>query len=285
MRGVAEFVMRGRWQALLVICISAGTVLFFWVGAAALALVTLRRGLTEGLILLMWSLLPASAVFYYSNEFAPLAALLGSFVTAAALRHTSSWQVALLFATACGLLTGIVLLVFAGDYIAAIEAVIADFIVQWQAQLAQQGQNLTLSMPDAAFIVGVFSLMNALTVVVCVVLGRSWQAGLFNPGGFREEFHRIRLTPAVALSLVLIGMACLMVGGSWLPWAFLATVPCLIAGISLMHGLVGIKGLKGYWLVSFYVLLLLVNPMKELVILAALLDSRSDFRQRLSSSV
>ena len=40
MRGLAEFVMRGRTQALLVVCISAGTVLLFWIGAAALALVT-----------------------------------------------------------------------------------------------------------------------------------------------------------------------------------------------------------------------------------------------------
>ena len=39
MRVLAEYVMRGRTQAMLVTVISAGTVLFYWLGAAVLALV------------------------------------------------------------------------------------------------------------------------------------------------------------------------------------------------------------------------------------------------------
>jgi hypothetical protein len=280
MRGLAEFIMRGRTQALVVSCLSAGTVFFFWLGAAAVALVTLRKGVAEGLQILAWALLPAAAVLYYGMEFAPLAALVGSFACAAVLRQTVSWPATLLSASLCGLATGLVLLFFAGDYIAMIKQLVDDIFAQWQTQLAAEGDTLPMVAPTAEFIVGVFGLVNALTVVLCVVLARYWQALLYNPGGFGEEFQRVRLPPVMALPLLLVALACVIQGGAWLPWAYLVAVPCLVAGISLVHGLAGIKHWKGYRLVLFYSLLLLINPVKELVILAGVIDSWVDFRQR-----
>ena len=44
MRGLAEFTMRGRWQALGIAVLGAGSLLFGWISAAAIALVTLRKG-------------------------------------------------------------------------------------------------------------------------------------------------------------------------------------------------------------------------------------------------
>ena len=285
MRGLAEFIMRGRTQALLVTCLSAGTVLFFWVGAAAVALVTLRKGIYEGLVLLLWALLPAVAVLFYLREFAPLAALAGSYVTAVALRRTVSWPVTLLTAVACGAATGFIMLGFAGDYIAEIKAMVDEFILQYQAQLAsqEQGQMIEIVVPSASFIIGIFALVNGFTVVLCVILGRYWQAELYNPGGFGEEFRQLRLAPTMALPLLLLSVVCLFLGGSFLPWAYLATLPCLIAGIGLVHGLAGIKQLKRSWLVLFYLLLVFINPMKELVVLAAVADSWVDFRRRLAA--
>ncbi len=62
MKGLAEFVMRGRLQALLVIVAGAGSLLFCWISAAALALVTLRKGAGAGAWLFMWALLPAGTL-------------------------------------------------------------------------------------------------------------------------------------------------------------------------------------------------------------------------------
>ncbi len=280
MQRLAEFIMRGRTQALIVSCLTAGTVLFFWVGAAAVALVTLRRGVSEGLQILVWAILPAAAVLYVAKEFAPLAALLGSFACAAVLRQTVSWPATLLGASLCGLITGGVLLLFAGDYIAMIKQVVDDIFAQWQAQMAEQGTSLPIGPPTAEFIAGVFALINACTVVVCVLLARYWQAQLYNPGGFRQEFHRIRLPVSLALPLALISVACLLQGAGWIVWAYLAALPLLVAGISLVHGMVAIKQWKTRWLVVFYSLLVLINPVKELVILAGMIDSWANFRQR-----
>lgn len=283
MRGIAEFTMRGRLQALLVIGLSIFSVFFFWVGAAALALVVLRRGISEGSWLLLWALLPALLVLQQFNEFAPLAALLGAFAAAAVLRSTVSWPPALVVATAAGAMTGGALMLFAGAYLAEVEALMADFIGQLQGQMATEGQALELPVPDALFIAGSIALVNALTVVVSLILGRYWQALLYNPGGFREEFHQVRLPLALSATLIGIALAGVALGGGWLPWGFLATVPCLIAGISLVHGMVGLKQWKGHWLVLFYLLLVLVNPVKEMVIVAALVDSAMNLRQRIAA--
>ena len=43
MRGVAEYVMRGRREATLVVGVALAVPLMFWLGAAAMALVILRR--------------------------------------------------------------------------------------------------------------------------------------------------------------------------------------------------------------------------------------------------
>ena len=54
--------MRGRPQALLVAVLGSASLLFSWVSAAAIALVTLRRGAAEGAFVLLWALLPAAVI-------------------------------------------------------------------------------------------------------------------------------------------------------------------------------------------------------------------------------
>ena len=59
MRALAEFIMRGRMQATLVVAGCATLPLLYWLGAAAGSLVLLRRGLTDALGVLSLGLLPA----------------------------------------------------------------------------------------------------------------------------------------------------------------------------------------------------------------------------------
>ena len=48
LKGLAQVVMRGRFQALLVTVAGAGSMMFCWISAAVLALVTLRKGAGSG---------------------------------------------------------------------------------------------------------------------------------------------------------------------------------------------------------------------------------------------
>ena len=59
MRRLAEFIMRGRVQAIVVMVFAAVVPMMFWLSAAAASLVLLRRGLNNSLSLIIWAVLPA----------------------------------------------------------------------------------------------------------------------------------------------------------------------------------------------------------------------------------
>ena len=61
MRALADYIMRGRMQATLVVAAAAALPMLFWLSAAAGSLVLLRRGLSDALSILVWALLPALA--------------------------------------------------------------------------------------------------------------------------------------------------------------------------------------------------------------------------------
>ena len=67
MRALAEYIMRGRMQATLVVVGSAAMPLLFWLSAAAGSLVLLRRGASDAMGILAWAMLPAIAWWYFGE--------------------------------------------------------------------------------------------------------------------------------------------------------------------------------------------------------------------------
>jgi len=120
--------------------------------------------------------------------------------------------------------------------------------------------------------------------VLALILGRYWQALLYNPGGFGREFRSIRLPRGPALVL----LVCMLLGPSFGPQMAMLTplcsVPLVFAGLALIHGLVAAKHLTRFWLVGLYVtLLLFMQLIYPLLVLFAIVDSLIDFRGRLAS--
>ena len=105
---------------------------------------------------------------------------------------------------------------------------------------------------------------------------------MYNPGGFREEFHALRLTPKELAVLVVIGVIGMLLGAHAL--AMLGWIPLLVAGVALVHGFIGIKGMNGLWLVAFYVLLITTWPTILIVLLLGLIDTFANVRARLARS-
>lgn len=62
MRALAEFIMRGRMQAILVVGVAAALPMLFWLSAAAGSLVLLRRGLNDALSVLVWAIVAGAGV-------------------------------------------------------------------------------------------------------------------------------------------------------------------------------------------------------------------------------
>lgn len=278
MRALAEYVMKGRLQAVIVAVVATGSVLFAWIGAAAVALVTLRRGASQGSQVLFWAMCPA-LVIAAMGDTGPATTLLGVMLAAVILRQTASWQLALLAAVASGVLTAVVMATLGQDYVEEILRLLGDAFKQLASESKESIESVT---PTVSQISGLLGLSNAFVVVVSLILARWWQSVLYNPGGFGSEFKSLRLSPQLTVLLVALGLVVSMLGVDYRLWALIFVLPLIFAGIALVHALVEKRKLSSNWLVIFYISCVLLDPAKILLLFAAIIDSWFDIRARVS---
>lgn len=276
MRALAEFVMRGRTQAVVVAVLASGIPMFFWLGAAVVGLVTLRRGVRDGAFVMLWALLPAAAVAYF-GEIMPAAALLGTLALAWVLRVTVSWAWALSAAGGLGLLLSGGLYTVGRPYLEIVEKLFAEVFEGIEKRGGQEAA--VLAPPGAAEIAGMFGLVHALTLVLCLIIARWWQAALYNPGGFRTEFHALRLGQWQVLAMIGLALALGAMGPEFRLWAWVPLVPLAFAGLGLVHAIAAGRG-RGGLLGLFYAALLILPPVKQLLVVLAAMDGWLDFRRR-----
>ncbi|BCQ58979.1 hypothetical protein PBOI14_07290 [Pseudomonas sp. Boi14] len=211
MRALAEFIMRGRMQATLVVAGCSALPLLYWLGAAAGSLVLLRRGLKDALGVFALGVLPALLWWLTFDDPRALLVLLGSSSLALVLRASESWSRVLLVSIAMGL-------VFAGVLGAAfrpqIEALSQELIKILPMALGEVYQQLSveerarLATLIAPILTGLIAALLQAISVLSLILGRYWQAVLYNPGGFGREFRAIRIPLGPAMLL----LACMLVG-------------------------------------------------------------------------
>lgn len=285
MRALAEFIMRGRMQATLVVVVSAALPLLFWLSAAAGCLVLLRRGLSDALGILVWALLPAIGWWYF-GEPRTLLVLFGALGLALLLRASLSWNRVLLCSVALGLVYGLVLGAVFREPIEAMAGELQKLLPQMLDGVHQQmsvDERARLESLIAPVLTGLLAALLQIVSLLSLILGRYWQALLYNPGGFGREFRALRLPLAPAL-LLLVGM---LLGPNLGPQMAMLTplcsVPLAFAAIALIHGLVAQGRLAKFWLVGLYITLLLFMQLTyPLLVVLAIVDSLFDFRGRLA---
>ncbi|WP_136253762.1 hypothetical protein [Onishia niordana] len=283
MLSIARWMMRGLPYAAGGAALSGLVPWLFWMSAAIAGLVTLRQGMASALPVIIAAGLPAGW-WWVQGDVIPLATLLLVTLMAVVLRERLSWPEALIGGSLAG-----AAMIQLGVFLppGGTEALL-DQLSQSSPEVQQMLDELTrqgISTEALATLVigGVSGIIVLLLAVACLAMARGWQAGLYNPGGFREEFHALRLTPRELVTLVVLGIIGSLLALPGL--AILAWVPLLIAGIALIHGIIGLKGMKGLWLVVFYALLITTWPTILIVLLLALIDTFADFRTRLARSV
>ncbi|SDI53492.1 hypothetical protein SAMN05216189_100653 [Pseudomonas delhiensis] len=278
MRALAEFVMRGRMQATLVVVAAAVLQPFFWLGAAAGSLVLLRRGAGDAIGILAWALLPALAWWYLGDPTVTLV-MLGSAALAQVLRTSMSWNRVMLASVVLGVFFVLLLSTVSAGLVAGLAEAFGKVLPQVlsEAKLsADQQAELQAGLVPA--ITGLLAASLQLISLLCLMLARYWQAALYNPQGFGREFRALRLAPPVAIALLLGVLVVPLLGPQFAVVAPLCSVPLLLAGLALGHGLVALKRLPGFWLVLLYGLALVLG---NVICLVAVVDSLFDFRGRL----
>ncbi|MDO6748424.1 hypothetical protein [Gilvimarinus sp. 1_MG-2023] len=279
MRALAEFIMRGRTQAAAVALIGHWIPL---VSPAAVALVTLRRGMADGLLILLWALLPPIGYMVVGQTSAVLA-LIGAicvYLVAILLRTKATWPHALMGLVACNTLGVLLLVKLAPNFISdmmELGKVLLDSVRE------QASQPLALPESDLTLVLGWLAALGTLSCILSLLLGRWWQALLYNPGGFGEEFRALRLPPLASTVCLLAVAYCYWQAGSMSVWVWVFAQPLLFAGIALVHSVAKQRSLAVHWLVLFYCALLLVQPLKILLVVVAFSDTWLDFRGRVKA--
>lgn len=296
MTGIASRVMAGRLPAVLIVVATMFVSLLLppvlLLSGAALALVTLRRGPYEGALILGAASVAAFVLgWLLFGHPGPLAGVLPGFWLpvwglAAVLRATVSLAAA--FAVAAGLGW----LVVTGFYALLDDP--ADWWQGWLAELLKPAFEQAGAGGDAvqaldrliAWVAPLMPGMIAANVVfsalVALLIGRWWQARLYNPGGFRSEFHGLRLGRGLALLTIVTGAAAFASGALWLQCLALPlAVIWLLQGLAVLHGLALLRGWSPWALVLVYVLLLLLLPQAvALLCLLGLIDTWMNLRAR-----
>jgi hypothetical protein len=296
MRSVASFVMQGRLQATVAVVLATVLLLILLqplvlFGAAALALVTLRRGALEGAAVMLLSA-TACAVILLAFQADPI-----SVFASMLLLWLPVWGLALLLRygrslgimVPAALLIGVVLAVVVHLYTSVDEwvEVLGPHIsvMLEQGQIVDPEQHQAFIERMASWVPGVIATLFFLQLVAVLLLARWWQSLLYNPGGFRAEFHQLRLHRGVAIvtiAALFLNLTGIELGGMLLDYLILLLLSAFfVHGLALVHGLVGKHEANTSWLVGMYVLLVIFLPYAESLLSAAgLADSWFDFRAR-----
>ncbi|MAU04955.1 MAG: hypothetical protein CMQ06_03685 [Gammaproteobacteria bacterium] len=275
MRGLAEFVMSGRKQAIMAVVFLGLIPLVNLLNPVVVGLMVLRKGVLEVAIIFAWAILPIGA-WAIVGDIAPLIMLFGISGLAWLLRETESWEFTLLATIAIGLSVEVYL---------RLQPAVLDGLFQ-QLELLLVTNNLQgIQLEDIRESIGSFIGVGYMFLaIVLLMLARWMQATLFNPGGFQKEFHQLHIGQKTALGLaglIFLGSYQLVIPQSWV---FYFILPLLFSGIALMHAVVVKKKLSSLWLVIFYILLIVLPTVLQLLVLLALVDSWYDFRSRLQQS-
>lgn len=283
MGAIARFSMQGPRQAAFMAVLFAAIPLLYWVSAAVVALVILSQGLNKGLNVMLAALLPGIAWFAAQQDITAIIVILGSAGMASVIRVSASLPKAISLSALAGLACVWLLPLLSPQWVELLQQGAQEYGKalegRMDAQAAQAFQPWIFPM-----LLGGISAMLQLFAIGGLLLGRYWQAKLYNPSGFKAEFHTLRLPywyVAIALGVFFISA----LGPSWVSLMPVILVPLFIMGISLVHGVIAMGQLSSQWLMAFYISFLFFLPyMYALLILVALLDILFDFRKRLKDT-
>lgn len=275
MRALAQFVMRGRVQAVMSVTVLGILSLLLAplsiLSGAAVALVTLRHGAKEGMLVIMASWFASSLLSYL---------LLGDAIPAfifALVLWMPVWMLAVILHFSRSLAFTIqsalaLLLVAVGGFF----LIFVDPAQYWAGLLKEPLQALlensevstgageleSILQSVSQWMTAILATGFFLQLVAILFIARWWQALLYNPGGFGAEFREMQYQKALAYlaAPVLIWVA-LGEPPDWLAaMATLLIAAYALLGLAVTHGLLRRLNANVVWITGIYILLFIALP-------------------------
>jgi hypothetical protein len=261
------------------------------VSSASVALVTLRRGAIEGLIVLACSTAVAGVLGFFlvgNYQFVLLYGIvlwLPVWLISIILREGRYLSLAVEIAVLIGVL-GVI-----GFYLYN-----ADLSVMWKNILTQMVppnapvENIKHTLDVLShYMTGIVAAASVFGLLFGLFLGRWWQALLYNPGGFRQEFLALNTHPRLAIgSIVVVVIAALSSGVvSEVSWniTILLLVLYVFIGTAVLHTLFASMKMGRYMVPMFYVTLFLIPHAMLPVAIVGLSDAWMNLRNKISNKI
>lgn len=290
---LANQIMRDRTRAIMITVITALLALMLpplgLLSAAAVGLVTLRHGIREAAFLIAASMIPVVLLGFFLSGAIPavIASALMLWLPSLLLGGILRGSRHLPWVVEGGLVLSIVTVVFQylmwGDPVAFWTEFSGPVAEQLAAGGYLEGDD-TAKIAEAmgALMPGLMAIGIFLQSVLSLFLARWWQSLLYNPGGFREEFYRLRLDKVLAF-IALPPIAWLFFAGETDIWVYIGLLMVMaysLQGLAVAHAL--LAGYKaGGWLIGIYVLLFIATPhLLSALAIAGYADTWMNFRQR-----
>lgn len=309
MTWLASFIMRRPLNAVLVASVFAVLSMVIpplsLFSGATLALVSLRLGLGIGVKVLLGAGV-AVAIFAALIDSSRVSSPVGEVFSLMAiamlplllflswvLRETRSLPITVVTSGALAMAVVVFMYVVVGDTTAWWRSVFEEVYVLAQAN----GQPITGTELDVLVATvakashGAAGLIAFLGLTGSLLLARWWQANLYNPGGYRAEFHNLRFDKRIALVVLLVLGLMIVSSGLWAQLAadllIVLLAMYMLVGIALVHSVVTFKNAPKAILIALYLLLLFPATTPQVAILlasAGFADSWLDLRRRLGIS-
>ena len=275
---LARFIMSGPWQGIVL-----APLLFLhpwtsWLSLAILGLVGLRQGpFNAGLIVLsvlLIQLLPARTF-----QLIDIVSVTVVFIASQVLRKTVRLDWALLAVTGSAFLGLAVIKLTAGF---VFEPIVENYRIfhETLSKELSAAVNEAWNQQDL-FVLAVESVAWAVAIKSCIALflARWWQAQLYNPGGFKNEFLSLKFVPAVVWGLSLGYLSTVLFLSQWSPLAQLFRIPLFFGGLAVTMWWFVEKEVMMVWRVIFFASLLITHPF---VVLLGVFDSFWNLRKKMT---
>jgi len=293
---MATFIMAGPLQAFAFVVLFALTGLFMpligLLSNAAIGLIALRRGAGNSLKIaaaaglcvgILTLLIKQQAIAALGSTLLQWGAVIA---LAVLLQQSTSWHRVL--SALFGLSVAIIIVFHAsvsdvGEFWKGmLQPMVEMPVIKEQfAGIDLENAINTIARFTTGFLVAALNL----GLIVSLMIARHWQAMLYNPGGFREEFRELSIGKPFGLTMVVL-----------ITLGLFSDIPVLIdiiiagmmiflfQGVALIHGVHNILKLHIGWLIGFYVTLLLM-PAQLGILLSAfgIIDSIANFRGVIAS--
>jgi hypothetical protein len=290
----ALFILKGRFNAYILAVLFSALPILSWVSPVIVGLVTLRKGATEGLVVLMWSALVGVVMGVNGNWMLAVTMVgFGSIPVwglALLLKRTQNWSLVLQL-----------IAVYAIAALTIVHFALPDLHQTWMKMIMaklpglEKRVGVTLTAAEtkllanrAASVVGGLQVAGAaVTTLIELFFARGLESAAFQPGLLSKEARHVQMN--IIASVIAVGLFVLTGSGYAFTYSLMPIVamPFVLSGVSVAHDLLARKGTTPIMFCFFYTLVVLmlvfVPPFLLVFALLALFDVFLNFRLRLAS--